>query len=141
LRALPAEAMAKGLQIPTLDRSRDVFSGPMLDGRILVNQAPVIASGTWPKIPIIIGTTLNEVGRLSAASKRDAFAEFGPDKIAAAATYDPDGRASLVDINSRIGMDRKMHEPARFLAGVVSSQGLPSYLYRFSYVAASMRHQ
>jgi para-nitrobenzyl esterase len=141
LRALPAEALAKGLQIPTLDRSRDVFSGPMLDGRLLVDAPHAIASGKWAKIPIIVGTTLNEVGTLSAASKREAFAEFGPDNIAAEATYDPDGRTSLVEINVRIGMDRKMHEPARFLAGVVGSQGLPSHLYRFSYVASSMRHQ
>jgi len=141
LRALPAEAVAKGLNIPTLNHSRDVFSGQMLDGRVLVDTTPALASGKWAKIPIITGTTLDEIGDVSAASKMDAFADFGPDKMVAKATYDPDGQASLAEINSRIGMDRKMHEPARFLAGMVGSQGLPSYLYRFSYVASSMRHQ
>jgi len=141
LRALPAEALAKGLQIPTLNRSRDVFSGPMIDGRVLIDPAAAIASGQWAKIPAVIGTTLNEVGDLSAASKKDAFAHFGLDRIAAEAAYDPQGQASLAEINSLIGMDRKMHEPARFLAGAISSQGLASYLYRYAYVASSMRHQ
>jgi len=141
LRALPAEALAKGLQIPTLDRSRDVFSGPMIDGRVLVDPAAAIAAGRWAKIPVMVGTTLTEVGSLSAASKREAFAEFALDHGAAAAVYDPDGRATLADINALIGMDRKMHEPARYLAGVVAGQGLPSYLYRFSYVASSRRQE
>jgi len=141
LRALPAETLAKGLQLPTLNRSRDVFSGPMIDGRVLVDPATAILSGQWARIPVLIGTTLNEVGNLEAASKREAFADFGSDSSAAEATYDPDGRASLAEINSLIGMDRKMHEPARFLAGLVGSQGLPSYLYRFSHVASSKRHQ
>ena len=34
-----------------------------------------------------------------------------------------------------------MHEPARFLAGAVADQGLPSHLYRFSYVAAPTRQE
>ena len=138
LRALPAEALAQGLSIPTLERSRDVFSGQMLDGRILVDVA-AMASGQWAKVPVITGTTVNEVGNLAAAAKKDAWAHFGPDAAAAEAIYDGEGRASLAEITANIGMDRKMHEPARFLAGAVGSHGLPSYLYRFSYVASSAR--
>jgi len=139
LRALPHEALARGLNIPTLDRSRDVFSGQMLDGRILVDVTAALASGRWAKVPVITGTTVNEVGNLGAATKRDAWAHFGPDAVAAETAYDADGRSSLAAINANIGMDRKMHEPARFLAGAVGAQGLPSYLYRFSYVASSAR--
>jgi len=139
LRALPAEALAQGLNIPTLDRSRDVFSGQMLDGRILVDVTAALASGQWAKIPVITGTTVNEVGNHAAATKQDAWAHFGRDAIAAEAAYDADGRSSLAVINANIGMDRKMHEPARFLAGAVGAHKLPSYLYRFSYVASPAR--
>jgi para-nitrobenzyl esterase len=38
-------------------------------------------------------------------------------------------------------MDRTMEEPARFTAAEFARQGLPSYEYRFSYVATSMRKQ
>ena len=141
LRALPAERLAQGLQIPTLDRSRDVFSGPMLDGRLLVDAQAAISSGHWANIPVMTGTTAQEVGNLAAASKNEALAGFGPDADAARAAYDPDGQASLAELNTRIGMDRKMHEPARFLAGLVCAQGLPAYLYRFSYVAAPARER
>jgi para-nitrobenzyl esterase len=82
---------------------------------------------------------VNEVGNLAAATKQEAWAHFGPDAVAAEAAHDTDRGSSLVVINANIGMDRKMHEPARFLAGVVGAQGLPSYLYRFSYVASSAR--
>ena len=139
LRALPAETLAHGLSIPTLDRSREVFSGQMLDGRILVDVTAAMTSGQWAKVPVITGTTVNEVGDLAAATKREAWAHFGPDAIAAEAAYDADRGSSLAVIKADIGMDRKMHEPARFLAGVVGAQGLPSHLYRLSYVASSAR--
>jgi para-nitrobenzyl esterase len=141
LRALPAEALAQRLSIPTLERSRDVFSGQMLDGRIIVDASAALTSGQWAKVPVITGTTVNEVGNLAAATKQDAWAHFGPDASAAEAAYDTNRRSSLAEINANIGMDRKMHEPARFLAGVVGGQGLPAYLYRFSYVASSARER
>jgi para-nitrobenzyl esterase len=139
LRALPAEALARGLSIPTLERSRDVFSGQMLDGRLVVDATAVLTSAQWAKVPVITGTTANEVGNVPAATKQDAWAHFGPDAIAAEAAHDADRGASLAVISANIGMDRKMHEPARFLAGVIGGEGLPGYLYRFSYVASSAR--
>ena len=38
-------------------------------------------------------------------------------------------------------MDAMMVEPARFLAKTFAAQGQPTYLYRFSYVAESLRAQ
>jgi para-nitrobenzyl esterase len=38
-----------------------------------------------------------------------------------------------------MAMDHMMVEPARFVTSVFASEGLPSYEYRFSYVADSMR--
>lgn len=42
-------------------------------------------------------------------------------------------------VGMRIGADRMMIEPARFVTQTVSSQGLPAFEYRFSYVAESLR--
>lgn len=139
LRALPAAAIVQGLQIPTLSFSRDIFAGPMVDDRVVVDAPSAIAAGRWAKVPALVGTTAQEVGVAAFASKAEAFAAFGADADAAAAAFDPRGDAGLADVNARIGMTRKMHEPARHLAGLIRTQGQPAYLSRFSYVAETMR--
>ena len=45
------------------------------------------------------------------------------------------------DIGIRVASDRAEVEPARHVARVLTKQGQPVYLYRFSYVATSMRAQ
>jgi para-nitrobenzyl esterase len=42
-------------------------------------------------------------------------------------------------VQSMVAMDHMMTEPARFVASAFASEGVPTYVYRFSYVAESMR--
>jgi para-nitrobenzyl esterase len=45
------------------------------------------------------------------------------------------------DIGIRVASDRSQVEPARHVARVLTVQSQPVYLYRFSYVAASLRKE
>jgi para-nitrobenzyl esterase len=66
---------------------------------------------------------------------------FGSQAAAARAAYDPEGSLELRRITAEIAGDRTMVEPARFVASTLSRQGIPTYEYRFSYVADSMASQ
>ena len=48
--------------------------------------------------------------------------------------------ANSLDIGPMQG-DQQMGEPARYVARQLAAQGVPSYEYRFSYVAESLRKQ
>jgi para-nitrobenzyl esterase len=139
LRALPAEIVNDGLGMMTMMNARETYGGPMTDGRI-VSEAPSITylAGRQAQVPVIVGANSADSGRFSAETKAEAFAGFGAQAEAARLAYDPDGTADLKAINTKIGMDRTMVEPARFVAETLSKQGVPAYNYRFSYVADSM---
>jgi len=49
------------------------------------------------------------------------------------------GTASVASIESQISRVITMDVPARFVARIFTSNGAPAYLYRFSYVAQSIR--
>ncbi|QRO02325.1 carboxylesterase family protein [Archangium violaceum] len=138
LRALPAERLCDfnlmTLNVPT-------YSGPMLDGQLVVEWPDAAyRAGRWAQVPVMVGATRADIGFLSARTRDEAFALF-PDKAAARATYDPDGKADVQTLVALIGMDRLMLEPARYTARAVASQGIPAWHYRFSYVADSMRDE
>ena len=44
-----------------------------------------------------------------------------------------------IQMRLAIGADMTMHEPARFVAKQMTKAGMPVWLYRFGYVAESMR--
>jgi para-nitrobenzyl esterase len=112
----------------------------VLDGKIVV-EAPneAIAGKRWAKIPVMIGANSADLGMTRAPDKDTLFNSFGPAAAQARAAYDPDGSATQQSLNSKIGADRTMVEPARLVAKLVSDQGLPAYEFRFSYVAESIR--
>jgi para-nitrobenzyl esterase len=98
LRALSADQVTAGLGLMSLDSSRKTYSGPMIDGTIVLEDAQTAyLAGRVAHIPLIIGANSNDIS-VSA-----------------------------------------MLEPARFVAATLSSQGIPTYEYRFSYVADSQR--
>jgi len=140
LRALPAEKIAGNLTALGMlflgERQR--FSGPMVDGRI-VTAEPAAALKAAPPMPIIVGADEADLGLNRAPSKQAAFAAFGPLEDAARRAYDPDGTATLDAVNGMIGRDRTMIEPARLVARTVAANGEPAFLFRFSYVAQSLR--
>ncbi|HEU4959151.1 MAG TPA: carboxylesterase family protein [Sphingomonas sp.] len=139
LRALSADRINAGLtMVSLLLGGLDTFSGPIEDGRIVTGPpSAALATGRGSIVPIIIGSNDADLGIGFAKSKDAAFAAFGDRKADARAAYDPDGTLDLAALNTRIGMDRVMTEPARYIARMVAGEGQSSYLYRFAYVADS----
>jgi para-nitrobenzyl esterase len=142
LRALPAERVLQGLNMATMmQQGPETYQGgPILDGRIVVGTpGEALRSGEWARVPVMIGANDADIGFAFARSSDQLFATFGDHAEAARAAYDPDGDAGLPGLIQAVGADRMMIEPARFVARTVADQGIPSYLYRFAYVAESMR--
>jgi para-nitrobenzyl esterase len=65
------------------------------------------------------------------------FAPFGADKDKALRAYDPDG-TNPSEAAVQLMSDQAMGEPARLLARLAAPVQ-PTYAYRFSYVASSLR--
>ena len=139
LRALPAEALDDGLNMATMGRQSDTYGGPSVDGTLVVTSPEEsYLAGRQAHVPVIIGATSADIGFLKADTKDEAFASFGAGAAAARAAYDPDGGRELRRITAEIAGDRTMVEPARFVASTLAHQGIPTYEYRFSYVAEGM---
>jgi para-nitrobenzyl esterase len=138
LRQLPAEKVLGNLNMATM--SQPGYAGPMIDGRVVVaDPQSVYLSGAGWHVPLMIGTNSLDIGFGFAKTKEELFAPFGPNREKAMAAYDPNGKGDLRAVQYLVSMDRFMVEPARFVASVFASEGVPSYIYRFSYVAKSMR--
>jgi para-nitrobenzyl esterase len=140
LRHLSAEQVRGNLNMATM--AAPGYSGPMIDGKVLVGDPQSIyLSGAGAKVPIIIGANSADIGFSFAPSKDALFSPFGIYRAQAVAAYDPQGTRDLGPLRMAVAEDRMMIEPARFVAAVFASRGLPSYEYRFSYVAESMRNE
>ncbi len=138
LRQMPAEKVLGNLNMATM--SQPGYAGPMIDGEVvLADPQSVYLSGSGWRVPIMIGTNSLDIGFGFAKTKDEVFAPFGADREKAMAAYDPGENGDLRAVQYSVAMDRFMTEPARFVAGVFASEGQPSYVYRFSYVAESMR--
>ena len=138
LRALPAEVVTNKLSLANM--TSDTYGGPMIDGKI-VTETPQTAylAGRYNKVPLMIGANSADIGFNFAATKEAAFAPFGTNIAAAKAAYDPLGNFPVEVIRYFMGMDAMMIEPARFVASTLATQGVPSYEYRYAYVADSMQ--
>lgn len=138
LRQLPAEKVLGNLNMATMNQPG--YCGPMIDGQVVLTdpQSAYLAGAAW-RVPIMIGTNSLDIGFGFAPDKEALFAPFGVNRDKAMAAYDPTGKGDLRAVQYMVSMDRFMVEPARFVASVFASAGLPAYEYRFSYVAQSMR--
>ncbi|WP_319566896.1 carboxylesterase/lipase family protein [Cohaesibacter marisflavi] len=145
-----ASALAKLRQLGTLEvvnagqtapHSSDTYSGPILDGKLVVETAQsAYEAGRQARVPLIIGTNSADSAGISLGStKEEVFSSFGERKADAIAAYDPDGALSPAKLDSLASSDRGQAEPARFTARAFVSQGNPAYVYRFSYVATALR--
>lgn len=142
LRALSAEEVCDGLGMMSMrEEGPPTYSGPVQDGRIVV-ESPEQAyrAGREAKVPVLIGANTADIGFSFAKTMDEVTAPLG-DKAAALAAYDPEHTNDVREVGSRVAMDRMMVEPARFTAATLASQGLPTYEYRFGYVAQSMRDE
>jgi len=143
LRALPQEKLVDGLNMASMGAAAGTYAGgPLLDGKIVVeNPDDAYRAGRNAKVPIMIGANSMDIGFSFAKTMDELFKPFGPLAAQARAAYDPDNTGDVRAVGAKVAMDRTMVEPARFTAAEFAKQGLPSYEYRFSYVATSMRSQ
>ncbi|MFO0782088.1 MAG: carboxylesterase family protein [Phycisphaerales bacterium] len=144
LRALDVADIVDGGQETAGPGGPPTYSGPILDGRFVVETAErAYAAGRQPTVPLIIGSNSAEVrgGFVRAESKAELLARFGSLKEQAQAVYDPDGTAEFAEMLTMVNTDTVWAEPARFTARAFAAQGTPAYLYRFSYVSPPMRER
>jgi para-nitrobenzyl esterase len=138
LRALDADKVMDGVGIG--QSSPDTYGGPMIDGRIVVEDPQTAyLAGHHAPVPVMVGATSGDLGFFSAKTKDEAFQSFGANADQARAAYDPTGSDNDGAVIRRIGRDRVMVEPARFIARTISTQGFKAYYYRFSYITESRR--
>jgi para-nitrobenzyl esterase len=143
LRALSVGEIVDGGQESAGPGGPVTYSGPILDGRLTVETAQsAYEGGRQTRVPLIIGANSADfVGFISAETKEALFSQFGERKAEAIAAYDPDGTGELRTLLVMAGTDRVQAEPARFTANAFATKGAPAYVYRFSYIPASMRGQ
>jgi para-nitrobenzyl esterase len=140
LRKLPADAVVAGLNMASM--GTPTYSGPMIDGKVVIESPEqAYAEGRGAKIPTMVGANSADIGFPRGRTVEELFAPFGADREKAKAAYDPSGSGKVMEIGVAIAMDQMMVEPARFTARSIAAIGQPAYLYRFSYVADSMRKQ
>ncbi len=139
LRALPVENVNGDLSMEALITKPDTYAGgPIDDGKIVTGMpGEALRKRTAAKVPVLIGTTSDDLPVLF-PPRDNPLSFFGADAPAAKAVYFADGIDPVVAINS-IAVDTTMHEPARFVARQVTAARQPAWLYRFGYVAESLR--
>lgn len=142
LRALSADQVLDGGQETAGPTGPRTYSGPILDGKIVVETAQsAYRAGRQARVPLMIGSNSAEVpgGFLAATNRQELFDSFGTGKDAAIAAYDPDGKADFATLLTKATTDRVWAEPARLTARAFANGSSPTYLYRFSYVADSLK--
>jgi para-nitrobenzyl esterase len=143
LRKLPAERVIDGLNLASMGAAAATYvGGPIIDGQIVVETAEdAYRAGRNVKVPLLIGANSADIGFSAAKTMDDVFGPFGPDREKALAAYDPDKTGDVRAVGYKVAMDQLMVEPARFTAKALTAQRLRAYVYRFSYVAESMRKE
>jgi len=142
LRALTVAQVVDGGQENTGPGGAAIYSGPILDGKLVVETAEsAYKAGRQANVPVIIGSNSAEVpaGFVNANSKEQLMSLFGTMKNEAVAVYDPDGKNDFAWMLTMVNTDKVWAEPARFTATAVTNHGNRAYIYLFSYVSPSMQ--
>jgi para-nitrobenzyl esterase len=137
LRKLPADTLVSGLNLMSMGQAADTYPGQMIDGRIVVETAEqAFRAGRQAKVPLVIGANDAELAFFTPPPAQvDAMlAPFGAEKDAVVAAY-----GSKEALGKAWMSDNVMVEPARMMARLHAAAGLPTWQYRFSYVATSLR--
>ncbi len=144
LRDLPAEKVCGGINLSWLAKPAPgpltYAKGPIVDGA-LVMTAPeaILRRQEAVTVPLMIGTTSQDLAMMFPPSKIDPLSYFGPNAKRARAAYHAAGTQLPSDLYAAMGADMTMHEPSRFVATQMTHAGMPVWLYRFGYVAESLR--
>jgi para-nitrobenzyl esterase len=142
LRALSAAEIIDGGQESDGPSGPLIYSGPILDGKLVVETAEsAYKAGRQARVPIIIGSNSAEVpsGFVNANSKEELLSLFGNLRDKAIAAYDPAGTSDLARMLTMVNTDKVWAEPARLTARAFVARGAPAYIYLFSYVSSSMK--
>jgi para-nitrobenzyl esterase len=142
LRKLPAADVVRQLNLMSMGQQRDTTPGTMVDGQVLPEDVETaFRAGRQARIPYVIGANNREFGFMTPPPEaiEGMLARFGADKEKVIAAYDPEKTGNLGEVGVGLASDGAMVEPARLLARLVSASGQPTYVYRFSYVASSLR--
>jgi len=145
LRALSVQEIVDGGQENDGQGGPRIYSGPILDGKLVVETAEsAYNAGRQARIPLIIGNCSAEIGGPfvnSSNSKEELFSRFGVLEDEAKAAYDPDGNKAFAEVITQFNTDWVWGESARFTARAFVAKGVPAYMYLFSYVPAPMRER
>jgi len=144
LRALPAEDVAKNLDMAHMDADGTYVGGPVFDGDIVAGDPGLLyAAGRGARVPLMVGATSADIGFafMGVKSLDDLLAQFGPDAQRVRTAYRFNDNDNVMGDAFRVGGDQMMVEPARYVARTLSARGQPVYEFRFSYVAESMRKE
>ncbi len=143
LRALSVEKIVDGGQETDGQGGPRTYSGPVLDGKLVVETAEsAYKAGRQARIPLIIGSNSAEIGGSfvnNSSSKEELFSLFGELREEARAAYDPDGQREFDEVITRFNTDWVWGEPARMTARAFTSQGEPVFMYHFGYVPVALR--
>jgi para-nitrobenzyl esterase len=137
LRKLPSDAIVDGLNLMGMQQAADTYAGPIVDGAITVEPTEdAFRAGRQAKVPLVIGANDAELAFFTPppAQVDGMLAQFGDGKDAVVAAY---GSKEAVGRNWM--SDSVMVEPARAIARLHAAAGHPTWHYRFSYVATSLR--
>lgn len=145
LRALSVEEVVDGGQERDGEGGPRTYSGPILDGKLLVETAEsTYKGGRQAKIPLMIGNCSAEIGGgfvNDSRSKDELFSLFGKLEGEAKEAYDPEGEKEFDEVLTKFNTDWVWGEPARFTARAFVANEVPAYIYHFAYVPASMRQR
>lgn len=144
LRSLPADKISGNLSLTHLIDMSSKFptyvKGAIIDGRIVAAPpGELFGLGKAAPVPLMIGTTCRELPVPAHFSKDQPLSYFGANAKTARAAYARDGFNQVDELYAAIGMDLTMQEPARFVARQNTRAGQHTWLYRFCYVAQSLR--
>jgi para-nitrobenzyl esterase len=119
LRALSSDEIVDGGQERDGPNGPPIYSGPILDGKLVVESAEsAYKAGRQARVPLIIGSNSAEVpsGFVNANSKEELLSLFGNLKNNAIAVYDPYGNTDFAKMLTMVNTDKVWAEPARFTA-------------------------
>ena len=141
LRELPADELAKNLNLADMTDSTYV-GGPIVDGQIITaNPSEIYAEGKGARVPVMVGATSQDIRSLEAGSIDELLKQFGTNADRARAVYQVHDSDDVKFLALRMGGDQMMIEPARHVARELAGRGQAVYEFRFSYVAESIRGQ
>lgn len=145
LRALSVEEIVDGGQENDGQGGPRTYSGPILDGILVVETAEsAYKAGRQARVPLIIGNCSAEIGGpfvSTSNSKEELFSQFGELEEEANAAYDPEGSKEFAEVVTKFNTDWVWGEPGRMTARAFVAKGEPAYIYLFSYVPAPLRER